>query len=97
LWITTTGGIDVGSYPVNDLFNITLGPEFSGDFPLVDPTKFNVSLSLDGLNMYVNYTINVVPEPGTLLLASLAATGLGVYGRRRPANRGQKPDSRTPQ
>lgn len=85
-WVTTTGGITVTSGdPVQDLFAISVGSAFSSAFPVAaSGGNFFVSQANDAL--YINFT--AVPEPGSLLLAGLAALGMGGYGwrrRRQPA------------
>lgn len=86
LWINASSLVLSGSDPINSRFLIVPDTAGSGVFgsgnPYVQPNGGHFFVSTQGNSLYINYS--AVPEPGSLLLAALAAAG--AYARRRRAS-----------
>ncbi|MGC3968308.1 MAG: autotransporter-associated beta strand repeat-containing protein [Pirellulales bacterium] len=88
-WVTATGFVDSANNPINDgvvdLFAVngtgSTGVFGSGAYSPASGSNFWVSKS--GNRLFVNYGVSAVPEPGSLLLVSLAGLGFAGYRRRR--------------
>ena len=84
-WWTTAGGTTTG------------GPPAATNDAVFDGTGVNGAATVQlGAAPAVNSAVAAVPEPGTLMLLTVAVCGAAVYQRIRSRRRGEAPGARRP-